>query len=400
MSVKKITLVSTSHLSSNPRLVKEAKALSEADFVVNVIFLQHIHELESFDEEIIQYLPLIKFYSINFGSKNIASKCLNWKRLLRKLWIKINSKSELIENIFFPEFKKVINKINTDLYIGHTLQALPIVALAANNQGTKFAFDAEDYHRGETSDDKQNNYAAALENKYLNEAEYISTASEFISDAYHKHFELIKIITLNNFFTYNDLEPLDKIENNQPIKIVWFSQTIGLNRGLKEFITKLILLNSNLFELHLRGTSDEFIQSKLLENVSASWKDKIFFYPQCNPKELSLWLQGFDIGLALEPGFSFNNEIAISNKIFQYFNAGLAVVATSTIGQKWVIQQAPNAGIILSRDLNLDILKNWSENREKLDYAKEAAQNAAKQIFDWNDEKKKLIDIVRQIKVD
>lgn len=398
--IKHILLITGSHLSSNPRLVKEATVLSEAHFVVSVIFLQHIHELEIFDKEIIQKLTRVKFYPINFGSKNTASKCLNWKRLLRKLWIQFNSKSELNENVLFPEFKKIVNKINADLYIGHTLQALPVVAWAAKNHGTKFAFDAEDYHRGETSDDRQNDFAEAIENKYLNAAEYISTASKFISNAYHKHFERQKIITLNNFFTYTNLEPRKESKNNQPVKIVWFSQTIGLNRGLEEFISKLVLLNPNQFELHLRGTSDEFIRLHLLHNVAGQWRHRIFFHEQCSPNELNLWLQRFDIGLALEVTTPINRNICITNKIFQYLNAGLAVVATPTAGQKWVTDQAQDACIMWDANSDLGELKNWSENREKLEYAKEAAQNASKQIFDWNEEKKKLIEVVKQIKVD
>jgi len=398
--INRIILVTSTHLSSNPRLVKEAKALSEADFFVSVIFLQHITELEEFDQEIIQKLTGVEFFPINFGSKNTASRYLNWKRLLRKLSIKINSKSELSENLFFPEFKKILNKNSADLYIGHTLQALPIVAWAAKNNKTKFAFDAEDYHRRETTDKIQNNFAELTENKYLNGAQYISTASKFISDAYRKHFELQKIITLNNFFTYNTLAYQGEINNNKPIKIVWFSQTIGLNRGLKEFISKLVLLNPDLFELHLRGTSDESLKLQLLYNVSAHWRNKILFHEQCSPNELNSWLLSFDIGLALETTLPVNRDICITNKIFQYFNAGLAVIATPTSGQKWVTDQAQDACIMLDSNSDLGELKNWSKNRERLEYAKAAARYAAKEIFDWDEEKKKLIEVVKQIKID
>jgi len=397
MSIKKITLISNSHLTSNPRLVKEAEALSEADFFVSVIFLQHIAELEEFDEDIIKKLPKVKFYKINFGSKNRASRYLNYKRLLRKFWIRINPKSKLSENVFFPEFKNLINKNTADIYIGHTLRALPIVAWAAKNSGTKFAFDAEDYHQGETTDKIQNNFAEVIENKYLNGAEYISTASQFICDAYRRNFKQQNVITLNNFFTYNALAPREEINHSKPIKIVWFSQTIGLNRGLKEFISKLVLLNPDLFELHLRGTSDEFIKLQLLYNVSTHWRNKIIFHEQCSPNELNSWLQSFDIGLALETTLPVNRDICITNKIFQYFNAGLAVIATPTSGQKWVIQQAPDAGVILSPDSNLDILKSWAEDRSNLEDAKQAAVIAAKSKFNWKDEKKKLIEVIKQI---
>ncbi|WP_316736062.1 hypothetical protein [Pedobacter aquatilis] len=400
MSIQKITLVSNSHLTSNPRLVKEAETLDEAGFTVSVIFLQHIAELEIFDEEIIEKLAKVKFYAINFGGKDLSTRYLNCKRLLRKFWLKVNPTSKLRENLFFPEFKKIISKNNSDLYIGHTLLALPVVAWAAKQQKTRFAFDAEDYHRAESTDKTQNEFAEAIENKYLADAEYVSTASKFISGAYLKHFKFKKIITLNNFFKYEELNLYKDAENLKPIKIVWFSQTIGLNRGLKEFIEKLVLLDSDLFELHLRGTNDEFIRSRLLDNVSADWMDKIFFYGQCSPNELDVWLRNFDIGLALELTVPVNRDICITNKIFQYFNAGLAVVATPTTGQKSVTEQAEDACTLFTANSDLNKLKSWTENREKLEYAKTVARIAAKEIFDWTIEKKKLIEMIKQIKID
>jgi len=397
MSIKKITIVSNSHLASNPRLVKEAEALSEADFIVSVIFLQHIAQLEVFDEEITLKLNKVKFHPINFGDKDISSRYLNYKRLWRKLWLRNNSKRELSENLFFPEFKKIIKEYNADLYIGHTLQALPIVAWAAKNNGTKFAFDAEDYHRGETCDKIQNNFAEAIENKYLKGAEYISTASKFISDAYSEDFKFKKIITLNNFFKYEESKLQKGKNHSKPIKIVWFSQTIGLNRGLKEFIAKLVMFNSDLFELHLRGTHDEFIREKLLDDISAKWVNKIFFHDQCSPEQLDIWLRGFDIGLALETNIPINRDICITNKIFQYFNAGLAVIATPTTGQKWVTEQAEDACMVFTHNSDLYKLNGWAENRENLEYAKTTAGNAAKEIFNWTIEKAKLIEVIKQI---
>ena len=108
MSVQKITLISSSHLSSNPRLVKEAKALFEAKFSVSIIFLQHISYLEKFDKEIIDDLPGINFSAINYNRLYWKGKILNAKRLFRRFYSKIFHSSCYKENIFFPEFKKLI----------------------------------------------------------------------------------------------------------------------------------------------------------------------------------------------------------------------------------------------------------------------------------------------------
>ncbi|RZJ47684.1 MAG: hypothetical protein EOO44_22140, partial [Flavobacterium sp.] len=379
--IKKITLISTSHLSSNPRLVKEAKTLLKSNFEVTIIFLQHISYLTNFDEEITEDLSGAKIHKINYNTSSIIGKLLNLKRLLRKIYLSINQSSAYKENIFFPEFKKIIKKNKADLYIGHTLNALPIANWAAAHFDVKFAFDAEDYHSEESDSIIQNSFAKKIEDKYLPYVTYISAASPFIAEAYQKRYPKKTVIPINNYFEFEQFELQPKTETGNHLKIVWFSQTIGLNRGLQKFMAMLNGLDSNSFELHLRGSSDEKTKSQLLELVSSDWKNKIFFYPQCATKELNIWLRTFDIGLALEPSFSINNRIAISNKIFQYITNGLAVISSDTKGQEWVFRQAPDIGLfLLNNDMETAFmqLKKWLENPEQLKLTKRKSFLAAK----------------------
>ena len=52
----------------------------------------------------------------------------------------------------------------------------------------------------------------------------------------------------------------------------------------------------------------------------------------------------FDIGLALEPGGTPNNEIAQSNKVFAYLAAGTPVLASDTAGHTELLHQAGGCG--------------------------------------------------------
>ena len=66
----------------------------------------------------------------------------------------------------------------------------------------------------------------------------------------------------------------------------------------------------------------------------------------------------YDVGLALEPNTPLNKDLTISNKILQYLNAGLAVFATPTQGQREVLSHEASAGCIFhfekeSSDLSL-----------------------------------------------
>ena len=340
--------------------MKEAKYLIKAGFETTIIFLQHIKYLTEFDEEIIGSISGAKFYPINYATNSFNGFILNCKRLVRKVSLSMFKNSIHFENIFFTEFQKIIKKEKADLYVGHTLGALPIASWAANYSSSKFAFDAEDYHRAEDTDEEKNVYAKKLENKYLNNTAYISAASPFIADHYKINYPTKEVITINNYFPYLELGNAGVMATKKPIKIVWFSQTLGTNRGIVEFLSLLTTRSPKKYELHLRGAHDENVKNAILTTVDKGWQNNIFFYQQCPPEELHAWLYSFDVGLAIEPGFCLNNSIAISNKIFQYLTAGLAIIATATTGQKWVMDQCPRAGFIIS-DSGLVILDDWEK---------------------------------------
>lgn len=404
LGAKNIVLLSGSHLSSNPRLVKEALALITAGYSVDIICTQNLKYLKDFDLEIIESLKGAKIHIVDYSNHKISGIYLRImsalrvkvKKALGKFMPIINDWEWLEINRIFPEMKSILKNIKADLYIAHTPAALPLAAWAAEFHSSKFVFDAEDYHRAETDNPKQVILFKKLEDKFLNQAVYISTASPFITKEYSKLYPQKELITINNVFPYQ-AQTLNKNKLPKPLKLVWFSQTIGLNRGIQELIYELNRLNSDNFELHLRGTCDENTKTTLFNSANKNWQNNIFFYPQCSPTNLQKWLCEFDIGLSLEHKTPYNRDICITNKIFQYITAGLAIIATNTKGQEWVINQAPEIGFIMEHDninRTLNILNNWIDKPADLISAKQAANNAAKNLFNWDIEKNKFLSIV------
>jgi hypothetical protein len=69
-------------------------------------------------------------------------------------------------------------------------------------------------------------------------------------------------------------------------------------------------------------------------------------------KLLHQLLADFDIGLALEPVKDENNDLAISNKMLSYLQAGLFVVASNTKAQESYLMELPNHGICFDYKIN------------------------------------------------
>ena len=108
-------------------------------------------------------------------------------------------------------------------------------------------------------------------------------------------------------------------------------------------------------------------------------------------------MSNFDIGLALEPAFSFNNEIALSNKLFTYLLSGLAIIASNTRAQTNFIEE--NSGIgklytIGDTDELANIILAFYENKLLLNSYKETAYHLAQTKYNWELEQNKFLSII------
>jgi glycosyltransferase involved in cell wall biosynthesis len=286
-----------------------------------------------------------------------------------------------------------------DLYIRHNLGALPAVVKAATAHNKPCGFDAEDFHRYETSNDKNNSdviLKARIENRYIPQLNYFTTSSPQIAEAYLKVFVDLKPIVLLNVFPKKPVTNTAS-DQNQPLKLFWFSQTIGPNRGLDDIISALQLLNKVDFELHLLGhqstSSIDFIDK--LKNSGANIK----FHDPIPPDEVIAFATQFDIGLALENKVPVNRDICLTNKIFTYMQAGLAIVASDTTAQKDFITKNPTIGQIYpgkNSQAMAVIISNYYKERALLTAAKNEALRLAHEQYNWEVESVKFLKLVEE----
>jgi len=113
--------------------------------------------------------------------------------------------------------------------------------------------------------------------------------------------------------------------------------------------------------------------------------------------ELLHKIAGFDIGLALELTSPPSRNYTITNKFFQYLQAGLPVIASETEGQNEGFEQF-KPGFKLSQQPNLNqvtALKNWLNDTAALKLAREKAIATAG-VYNWENESNKLLGILEQ----
>ncbi len=402
--MKKIVLISTGQPSTNPRLVKEADALHAVGHDVTVLYSSFIPWADKTD---IGLFASRKWkYKLVGGNSYQSKRTYLFTRIRYKLagiinryssvWFLIAERSQARA---YDELLREAKKIKADWYIGHNLGALAVAVNAAYFNKSQAGFDFEDYHRGEANSEEITRLKRIvyLENKYVPLLSYFSTASEMITAVTKENHPSFKgnIITLNNCFSLQQQPAFcEKAAGDDTLQLFWFSQTIGLKRGLEVLLEALQILNDPSIHLTLAGRCDERFTQYIREHAKHILSN-IHFAGIIPPNNLPYFSSKFDAGLALETGFSENNNIALSNKIFTYLLAGNAILLSAT-----EMQTAFHNKYFTGELYPIDDAQALAEkielykNKEKLNADKQYNYRLADKQMNWEMESEKLLSII------
>ncbi len=333
---EKIVIVTQSHLSKNPRVLKEALALNEAGYSVHI--LASIFSKTLFEQD----MKLIKDSSIVFEPVSDLSK-KGFRSFTDRLVTKFTR--ILIKTIGFEthtslgyrlnRYLKRCYELKADLYICH--QELPtVIGTKLIEKGYCVGFDLEDWYSEDLL--PQSNVFRAInllkkaEYIALNEARFCFCTSRVMAERLKLAYKSPPPIPLYN--TFDPVQPQLKGTDVQVIKLVWFSQTIGMGRGLREFIMGMNQC-PKAYHLTLIGNCSEDYSRELRDLIAPH--HTITFQESLSPNALMEHLAGFDIGLAIELNVPLNRDLTISNKLFQYIGSGIPVIASRTKGQNEIM---------------------------------------------------------------
>lgn len=398
-NIMNFIFITTSSLSTNPRLVKELSLVTKIEKVKVIAFSIGGWTVDE-DKSIIKNLngvnvklisatrkPLIQwlFSTLIQQAASIISKFFKKSLIINSLAHNKRTALLLVYLLLRSE------KYKPELIICHTLGALFPGYLLAKKTGAKLAFDMEDYHPGELiqkDDEAEKRRREEILKRILPECEYISFAADGFFELTKKNLtENIKnpIIVYNSFPSDEFIEP--KQNDRDKIKFIWFSQTIGRGRGLELFFEAIKEVDFDYEVILIGNFNDKEFEKEIKRN-----KNLIIIDPMPQ-KELHKKLSEFDIGLSPELNSTdLNRNYALTNKLFAYLQAGLFVLATDTPAQKEFMEKNPGFGILCGQfPLNmLNALNLIKKNIDAIRKDKIRRFNEAEK-FSWENESKKLI---------
>lgn len=343
-------LITSTNLACNPRCLKELRLLIALQAKVTVLAF-NLHNWttskevtlnKEFTAVTFHYLETTKKDFYNWVVSSVIEKMAGlFSKLLPQsvFWasVAVSKRSWLL-----LQWLKKTN-CNPDFIIAHNPPAFYPAYWFANKKNIPFAIDVEDYHPGENLPKSVKNGVTTLMKSLLPKAKYISFAAPLImNESIRLVGPAIKSsIVVNNFFSEKDFVNIP-IEFYEKLQLIWFSQNIDFNRGLEEMLDVLTDYEDEI-ALTVIGNPKQLFCDKYLYN-----KKNIEIINSLPALELIKMMNKFDVGLALEPGKDLNNDIALSNKILTYFQAGLYILASNTTAQEKFLNNHPSHGIITS----------------------------------------------------
>lgn len=344
----KILFLTTNSLATNPRLYKEILLAKQSGFLPKVICFEFNNWSKEINEALITKLNGVEVISIPAGRspyfiwfRSVVTETV-FRIMGKFISLPLPALSQAVSrrsNLIIETLDKVSK---ADWVIGHNPGAIWPALSAAKKFNCKVGFDVEDYHAGEG----HNKYIQSLTRKLmvatLPKMNYVSFASPLIMQRVKADMKFDKgnWFVVLNYFPISDFKvPISLIK--EPAKMVWFSQNINAGRGL-ELILPFVKKANGKVELHLVGNLDTGFYEKCLKGIS-----NIIIHPPMPQNELHHSLDNYDIGLALEPAKDVNNQLAISNKIMAYLQAGLFIMATNTPAQETLLKDLPGHGVCI-----------------------------------------------------
>ena len=403
--MKHVTFITTGQPTTNPRLVKEAETLFDIGYKITVICCYYHQWAESFDLEIINNKGISYIYC---GGNPNSGKFIYFKtRIRQKLcqllfpYIKAFQIPENAISRTHHEALTIAKKIKTDLYIAHNLGALPAAVTAARYAKAKVGYDAEDFYSGQFLDSSEMMFSLNryVEENYFLRTNYFTSASPMISELYSSSYPFLKPIVLNNAFPKNKVEFKAKISGDRIMKLFWFSQTIGIDRGIEEVILAIAQTRRNI-QFNLLGECSFDFQDYLvnLTKQHGLSNQQLCISAPIAPDEIFSFASQFDIGMATETGVTVNRNICLTNKIFTYIQSGLAVIASDTLAQIRFLNEYPLCGQVYKRnkvDSLADCLLKFYDNPLLLQQTKSYNYSIGQNNLNWETESIKFVNLIR-----
>lgn len=208
-------------------------------------------------------------------------------------------------------------------------------------------------------------------------------AKEFFKN-YGVQYEVINNVPL--------LKPFQNITQKE--KIILYQGSVNEGRGFEYLIPAMKNINASLF---IFGDGNFLEKAKLLVEKN-QLQNKILFKGKFLPADLDKSTQQAYIGINLVEPLGQNQLLSLANKFFDYMHSAVPQITMNFIEYKKINDEFEIA--LLINDLSVQSISqsaNLLLNDKNLYFRLQQNCLEARQVYNWQNEEKKLIKFYRQL---
>jgi hypothetical protein len=296
----------------------------------------------------------------------------------------IGTAARIRERVFPELVAEIVATRPAIIYGGGSAIAAP--AAGARKLEIPFALDLEDFYSTLDAPGRYHGITEKIEREVLPQAALLTAGSRAIADAYHAKYGL-DVIPIHNVFPLPRIAPRPR-EWDGTLRLYWFGQTIGPERGIEETVRAAGLAGIES-ELTIRGNPrDDFINGLRALADEVAPKLTLTILPPAAPDDMIDLCRPYDVGIAIQKPDDHSQSLALTNKALTYILAGLAVAINDTPGQRELAADLGDGAVIIP-GVDIDVfakgLKRWSDEPETLRQAKLSSWEAATRRWNWDD---------------
>lgn len=268
----------------------------------------------------------------------------------KKSWREVLPETLKYEQVFGSE----LQRISPDLVHAQDIHLLSVAAKYVEirkQQGGSCAliYDAHEYIRGLGSIDPQRRDAYAdLESEFIGRANSVITVSDSIAlriqndhSLSAKPFLVLNAPSRTRIQVTESSPSVRKVCNLAPeVPLVIYSGGIHISRGMDLLVSSLEFMP----DVHLAMTTNRqswYIEELKTKATAFGASNRLHFVPYVSPEEVVPYISTASVGISPLPADVVNYDLALPNKLFDYIQAGLPLVASNCSEVSKLLERFP-----------------------------------------------------------
>jgi glycosyltransferase involved in cell wall biosynthesis len=226
-----------------------------------------------------------------------------------------------------------------------------------------------------------------LEKWLIPGADHSYTVCESIAEIYRRKYKT-NMGVVRNLPLYSRMEVQADAFSDTRFKLL-YQGALNMGRGLRQIIQSMTLLDEDTL-LIIVGDGDEMKQLKK-QVIDLHLENKVLFIGKIPHHQLAYYTLGADVGLCLLENIGLNYYFSLPNRVFDYAQAGVPILATGFPEIRRVVEHY-NTGLLiddLQSETIAEAIRQLKSNRMLREQLADNGREAAK-ILCWENEEPQL----------